>query len=102
MKVYVDFEELDVEDRPTYICNKYNLQVKSINSGTRYENIKLLSLTDYTKQVRKEVCDDLVKMLTDRAELIQCGSVAEFMFTTYDLQESVKEILDQIQGETKL
>lgn len=53
------------------------------------------SLTDYTKQVRKEVCEELCNMLTDRAVLIETGGVAEFMFTTYDLQESAK----QIQGE---
>lgn len=54
-------------------------------------------LSDYTKQVRKEVLGKLMNMLGDRAELIDCGSVAEFMFTTYDLQESINEIL----GETK-
>lgn len=54
-------------------------------------------VADYTKQVRKEVLDELCNMLTDRAELIKTGDVAEFMFTTYDLQESIK----QIQGETK-
>ena len=51
--------------------------------------------TDYAKQVRKEVVDELCDMLTDRAELIETGGVAEFMFTTYDLKESIK----QIQGE---
>jgi len=47
-------------------------------------------------RVRKEVCERLVKMLTDRAELIQTGSVSEFMFTVYDLQESIKEIQGEI------
>lgn len=49
-----------------------------------------------TKHVRKEVCERLVEMLTDKAELIQTGSIAEFMFTVYDLQESVKEIQGEI------
>ena len=64
---------------------------------------KAQSLTDYTKQVRKEVLSELRNMLGDRAELIDFGNgCAEFMFTTYDLQECSKEILDQIeQGETK-
>lgn len=61
----------------------------------------LKSLSDYTKQVRKEVLDELMNMLVDRAELIDFGNgCAEFMFTTYDLQECSKVILDQIQGES--
>lgn len=54
-------------------------------------------LNNVTKQVRKEVLDELCNMLTDRAVLIETGGVAEFMFTTYDLQESIK----QLQGEIK-
>ena len=62
----------------------------------------LHSLFDYTKQVRKEVLSELMNMLGDRAELIDFGNgYAEFMFTTYDLQECSKEILDQLQGEIK-
>jgi hypothetical protein len=85
MKVYVDFEELDVEDRPTYICNKYNLQVKSINSGTRYDNVKLVSLADYTKQVRKEVVQEIIELAIKR--------------NNDQFYIMVTEILDQIQGE---
>ena len=63
---------------------------------------KAQSLADYTKQVRKEVLSELINMLGDRAELIDFGNgYAEFMFTTYDLQECSKEILDQLQGEIK-
>ena len=63
---------------------------------------KARSLADYTKQVRKEVLSELINMLGDRAELIDFGNgYAEFMFTTYDLQECSKEILDQLQGEIK-
>lgn len=59
MKVYVDFKDLDVEDKPTYICNKYNLQVKSINSGSVYKNVELVNITDYDKQIRKEVVQEI-------------------------------------------
>ena len=67
------------------------------------ELMEKTELADYTKQVRKEVLSELRNMLGDRAELIDFGNgCAEFMFTTYDLQECSKEILDQIeQGETK-
>lgn len=59
------------------------------------EPIIIESIVDHDKQVRKEVCERLIEMLTTRAELIDTGFVAEFMFTTYDLQESVKEILSE-------
>lgn len=65
------------------------------------ENAQLQQqLKDNTKQVRKEVLSELMNMLGDRAELIDFGNgCAEFMFTTYDLQECSKEILDQIQDQ---
>lgn len=44
-----------------------------------------------------EICQKLIDMLTDRAELIEAGLCAEFMFTVYDLQESVEEILQEYQ-----
>ena len=56
---------------------------------------KAQSLADYTKQVREEVLGELMNMLGDRAELIDCGGVAEFMFTTYDLSMCVEEILGE-------
>lgn len=96
MKVYVDFEELDVEDRPHYICNKYNLQVKSINSGTRYDNVKLISLSNYAKQVRKEVCDEIISK-----GKIKYGYSPSHKDGIKQVLEIDKEILDQIQGETK-
>ena len=39
---------------------------------------------------------NLKNMLADRAELIQCGQVAEFMFTTYDLEMCSQEILNEL------
>ena len=106
MKVYVD--ELPKKclkcpcfDRCGYMCkiNKKLLDTagKESADNSRDEDCPLQSISDYTKQVRKEVLGELMNMLGDRAELIECGSVAEFMFTTYDLQESINEIL----GETK-
>lgn len=74
MKVYVDFKDLDAEDMPSNISNKYNLQIRSINGGSDYKNIKIQSLADYTKQVRKEVAEEIksalrknvAKMMGDR------------------------------------
>ena len=59
--IYVDFNDLDVEDRPHYKCNKYILQVKSINSGSKYENIKLVSLADRLAEERKKVLWEIRK-----------------------------------------
>ena len=91
MKVYADFEELYVEDRPNYICNKYNLQVKSINSGTRYDNVKLVSITDYTRQVRKEVCEKFKDRFLATCQM-ECGNDTAFFSL-----EVLDRILDQIQ-----
>lgn len=82
------------ETADCYYCDKLHMKLGYIN---KEKDCPLQSLADHNKQVRKEVLGELMNMLGDRAELIDCGSVAEFMFTTYDLQESINEIL----GETK-
>ena len=88
-----------------YSCSKLRKEIHpnfSEGIGYRHQDCPLQSLSDYTKQVRKEVLSELRNMLGDRAELIDFGNgYAEFMFTTYDLQECSKEILDQLQGESK-
>lgn len=73
-------------------------------SGCEVVEVQLMEtkdIADYTKQVRKEVLGELCNMLGDRAELIDCGGVAEFMFTTYDLSMCVEEILGEEKGETE-
>ena len=90
MKVYVDFKDLDAEDMPSSISNKYNLQVRSINGGSDYKNIEIKSLADYTKQVRKEVCEEIKDFVSD--QLIARGDLGYY---------DIERILDQIQGETK-
>ena len=87
-----------------YSCSKLRKEIHpnfSEGIGYRHQDCPLQSLSDHDKQVRKEVLSELMNMLGDRAELIDFGNgYAEFMFTTYDLQECSKEILDQIeQGE---
>lgn len=92
MKVYVD-------------SDNYEIYYNSLNGREclepLYAPLIVENIHDYTKQVRKEVLGELCNMLGDRAELIDFGNgCAEFMFTTYDLQECSKVILDQIQGES--
>ena len=110
MRIYVDGEIPeccnDCEFGYFYDCQYCSLRPDLAREDIWVEKEKycpLHSLADYTKQVRKEVLSELRNMLGDRAELIDFGNgCAEFMFTTYDLQECSKEILDQIeQGEIK-
>ena len=95
MKVYVDAN--DIGKTVTY---------KEENGVRQYlyvhdkEGFIFKDLADHTKQVRKEVLSELMNMLGDRAELIDCGGVAEFMFTTYDLSMCVEEILGEEKGES--
>ena len=88
-----------------YSCSKLRKEIHpnfSEGMGYRHQDCPLQSLSDHDNQVRKEVLSELMNMLGDRAELIDFGNgCAEFMFTTYDLQECSKEILDQLQGESK-
>ena len=106
MRIYVDELPKDCICCPCeseYYCNLLKEDIGCCKWGEIHKNCPLQSISDYTKQVRKEVLSELRNMLGDRAELIDFGNgCAEFMFTTYDLQECSKEILDQIeQGETK-
>lgn len=45
------------------------------------------------KEHDKQILQDLIKMLTVRAELVDFGGTAEFMFTPFDLGMCVKELL---------
>jgi hypothetical protein len=114
MKVYVDLSDSDLRT----IFHTLTIGSNNCNSNCMHKDCKNCwfkkgvdslrkkftnpqSLADYTNQVRKEVLGDLMNMLGDRAELIDCGGVAEFMFTTYDLTMCVKEILGEEKGETE-
>lgn len=61
------------------------------------ENKILPAIKQQLKSQPAEICQELIDMLTDRAELIEAGLCAEFMFTVYDLRESVEEILKEYQ-----
>ena len=81
MKVYVD--ENDIKRNIITYCNGTNTQQGLYVFGK--DKIEVLSLADYTKQVRKEVCEEIRKTLF------------EFLLT-YDV---ITDKIDQIQGETK-
>ncbi len=90
MKIYVDELPKDCIDCPCeseYYCNLLNEDVGCCKWGEIHKNCPLQSLTDYTKQVRKEVLDIIDKKFNC------CGYVEEKF-------EDIKEyILDKLQGE---
>lgn len=88
MRIYVDELPKDCIDCPCeseYYCNLLNEDVGCCEWGEIHKNCPLQSLADYTKQVRKEVCEEIRKTLF------------EFLLT-YDV---ITDKLDQIQGESK-
>lgn len=50
----------------------------------------------YKKKLLEENFNKLAEMLSIRAELVGKDNYAEFMFTVYDLTESIKEILEEM------
>lgn len=94
MKVYVDAN--DIGKTVTY---------KEDNGKKQYlyahdkEGFIFKDLTDYTKQVRKEVCESLDKKIGKY--LSNKCRYAESLDVHSIIQQVMKEDLDQIQGETK-
>lgn len=91
--VYPEMQQRKIECHNCEFTKNVDKVIKKFNN--------FQPLADHDKQVRNDVLCELMNMLGDRAELIDCGGgVAEFMFTTYDLSMCVEEILDQLQGES--
>lgn len=95
MKVYVDFKDLDAEDMPSNISNKYNLQVRSLNSGSDYKNIEIVSLAEYDKQVRKEIIEQVKDYMENHSHTIPVDTKNRKVVYKIGLTR----FLDQIQGE---
>lgn len=90
MKVYVDKSKLESHDiQPiTDLGGKEFQQVRMWFENT--ENVEIKDLSDYTKQVRKEVCDGLA------LPLIQHFS-KDAEFTVEEICKWIQEYKDQIQ-----
>lgn len=66
MKVYIDKLPKDCIDCPCeseYYCNLLNEDIGCCEWGEIHKNCPLQSLADYTKQVRKDVCDEIIKSI---------------------------------------
>lgn len=95
MKVYVDELPKDCIDCPCeseYYCNLLNEDVGCCKWGEIHENCPLQSLADYTKQVRKEVCEEI----REKAYNLFCDDTIGWL----KREEMFLEYLDSIQGET--
>ena len=106
MKVYVDTSKLESYDIQsiTDLGGKEFKQVRLWFEDT--EDVGIHSLSDYTKQVRKEVCEEIRKWCAKNFNWVGDG-------TGYDGQDynemigsnntinKLRKLLDQIQGENK-
>ena len=101
MKVYVDELPKDCLDCPCeseYYCNLLNEDVGCCKWGEIHKDCPLKSLADYTKQVRKEVCEEIIKKLKSK-EKFHPEDDFEIDYDFY-YKEDVEEVLDQLSGET--
>lgn len=104
MKVYVDELPKSCSYCP---CKCFETDTCQLNKGIKCPSdnkiankCPLQSLADYTKQVRKEVCEEIRDLAGNYFELpicYNCGEASndDVVLTGNDLTE----ILDQIQGE---
>lgn len=84
MRIFVDIEP------ETIYIGRVKDEVKTVETRMWFEtneDVEVLSLADYTKQVRKQVCEEIRRM-----------SAIDIVNKQYIVGT---EILDQIQGEKK-
>ena len=96
MKVYIDELPNDCIGCPCeseYYCNLLNEYVDCCKWGEIHKNCPLQSISGYTKQVRKEVCDAFKSRFLATCQIEKGCDTASFSL------EVLNRILDQIQGE---
>lgn len=97
MRIFVDELPKDCIDCPCeseYYCNLLNEDVGCCKWGEIHKNCPLQSLADYTKQVRKEVCDGLALPLIKHFQ-------KDAEFTVEEICKWIEEYKNQLQGEIK-
>lgn len=95
MKVYVSELPKDCIECPCeseYYCNLLNEDVGCCEWGEIHKNCPLQSLTDYTKQVRNEVCEKIREKLS-----LHCDYKENIGW--YMTENKFNLILDQIENE---
>ena len=94
MKVYVDELPKSCLDCPCeseYYCNLLNRDIEFLELSKGCKDCSLQSLTDYTKQVRKEVCNDFKSRFLATCQIEKVCDTASFSL------EVLNRILDQLQ-----
>ena len=92
MKVYVDID--DTRKITTYHDGLGTQQGLYVYSK---DKIEVLSLSDYTKQVRKEVCEEIRDLAGDYFDVHYCEVCGETAYNDIILKgDDLTEILDQI------
>lgn len=102
MKVYVDELPKDCIDCPCeseYYCNLLNRDIEFLELTKGCKDCPLQSLADYTKQVRKKVCEEIKEKLRKQYPNVY-ANIGESLFCSdcYLRIRELSEILDQIQG----
>ena len=94
------FDECNLKDYSKVCCefknkDEYKKYLDSFpkNNKEQYKTCPLQSLADYTKQVRKDVCEDFKSRFLVTCQIEKGCDNATFSLGTLD------RILDQIQGE---
>lgn len=87
MKVYVD--KNDIKRNIITYCNRTNTQQGLYVFGK--DKIEVLSLANYTKQVRKEVCEEIRSRFLATCQIEKVCDTASFSL------EVLNKILDQLQ-----
>lgn len=98
MKVYVDELPKDCIDCPCeseYYCNLLNEDVGCCKWGEIHKNCPLQSISDYTKQVRKEVCEEIREWHDEECESLDLDS--DFDVGYSGALSNLWGILDQIE-----
>ena len=85
MRIYVDKNDVDIIEDLFQATNSYECW-----ACNRDDDLEIVSLADYTKQVRKEVCEEIRDKMTHWEDCLT-KEVTEYVID--------KETLDQIQGE---
>ena len=94
MRIYVDELPKDCIDCPCeseYYCNLLNEDVGCLEWGEIHKGCPLQSLADYTKQVRKEMCEEIRSRFLATCQIEKGCDTASFSL------EVLNRILDQLQ-----
>ena len=94
MRIYVDELPKDCIDCPCeseYYCNLLNEDVGCCECGEIHKGCPLKTLADYTKQVRKEVVEDIKERLK-KANLEIMSPIDLYSYTDNFLYQVEKEI----------